>query len=67
MFNITMHIYDNDNGFKESGKMCHREVSHRIIEHELSLGAYSNVINGMQLASIYNILYEKSWMAFAIF
>lgn len=47
MFNIAMHINDNDNSFKESGKICHREVACRIIKHESSLGAYSNVISGM--------------------
>lgn len=33
--------------YKESGKMCHGEDACRIIKHESSLGAYSNVISGM--------------------
>lgn len=39
--------HDNENGLKESGKTRHGEVAHRIIKHESSLGAYSNVISGM--------------------
>lgn len=47
MFNIVMHIHDNENGSKEPGKTRHSEVAHRIIKHESSLGAYSNLISGM--------------------
>lgn len=39
--------HDNENGLKESGKTRHGEAAHRIIKHESSLGAYSNVISGM--------------------